>query len=102
MKTIIAITGLLLAFTFCAEAQSGNEKELARVEKIRGLYVFTSSKPVAEYEFLGTITKTNWSTYDKNLEGAIQNALKEYPKADGIIIRFKDNGSIIGDCIKFK
>ncbi len=74
-------------------------KQTAHVETFQNVYVFTDSKPVMEYEYLGTVKVKLGITgyYDETRNILIKNAKKEYPQLDAIIIReFK------ADVIKFK
>lgn len=74
-------------------------KQTAHAERFQNVYVFTDSKPVMEYEYLGTVKVKLGITgyYDETRDILIKNAKKEYPQLDAIIIReFK------ADVIKFK
>lgn len=104
MKTIlfIAAAATLLAFTVVNYEVKNNTAE---VEQIEGLYVFTDSKPVKEYEYLGTV-KANW-TWSSKYEGIrstlISKTKKDFPTAQGIILTQTDGtGPLKCDAIKFK
>lgn len=77
----------------------------AEVEQLRGLYIFTDSKPVLKYEYLGTV-KNSFSLGDSQYTGVrdrlIRKAKKDYPQADAVIITFKTGGKDTADAIKFK
>jgi len=81
------------------------KKSIADVDQIQGLYIFVDSKPVMDYEYLGTV-KSTVSLGDGQYTGVrdriIKKAKKDYPQADGIIITFKTGGTDKGDAIKFK
>jgi hypothetical protein len=79
-------------------------KATSEVEQMQGLYIFTDSKPVLEYEYLGTV-KTTFAVdvqYVGTRDKMIRKAKKKFPEAEGIIIQFKSGGTDKGDVIKFK
>ncbi len=82
------------------------KKGTAEVDQYQGVYVFTDSKPVSEYEYLGTVKLTfrigNSGQYQSVRDVMIKKAKKDYPEADGIIMIFKDGGTDRADAIKFK
>jgi len=102
MKKIIF--GLLLGVSFTALIGAGVEaytvsKSTANVETLQGVRVFTDSKPVMEYEYLGTVKMTIALSgkYSEVRDFLIKTAMKKYPECDAIII---DRGR--ADVIKFK
>jgi hypothetical protein len=98
------IFGLIIGISFTALVGAGIEsytvnKNTATVEMYQNIRIFTDSKPVMEYEYLGTV-KVHLSTtgfYSEIREILIKNAKKKYPNVEGIII--KDNEA---EVIKFK
>jgi len=92
----------ILAFTV---ANYDPKKSTAEVEQYEGLYVFVDSKPVKEYDYLGTV-KASMTLGDTQYTGCrdrmIKKCKKDYPQADGIIITFKSGGADKADAIKFK
>lgn len=86
-------------------APTSNEKGLAEVNRVEGYYIFTDSKPVQDYEYLGTIkggvTFTS-GQYEPVRNVLIRKAKKRYPKADGLILHLKDGGTDRADAIYFK
>jgi len=102
MKKIILGIVIGVACTALVGASVENyivSKQMANVEKEMGLYIFTSSKPVMEYEYLGTIKVTTWAgKYNEDIPALLKKAKKEYPQADAIIY----TGTEKADVIKFK
>lgn len=105
-KTIFA---LAMFATFAASAQTN--KAEATAEQFQGLYVFVDSKPVAQYDFLGTVGKgSSWgkafglqgSEYTDRRDKLVKSAKKEYPQAEGIILHLREGGKDEADVIKFK
>lgn len=86
--------------------RSMNDNNLAEVNQVQGYYIFVDSKPVKEYEYLGTVKVTAWNVsseqYQGVRDGLIKKARKEYPKGDGIIFNFSASGSDQADVVKFK
>ncbi len=80
------------------------KKATGEVEQMQGLYIFTDSKPVLEYEYLGTVTATFGmdSQYQGVRDKLIKKAKKDFPSADGLIMQFKSGGTDKCDAIKFK
>ncbi len=90
----------LLAFNILSYEPNRSTGE---VEQMQGLYIFTDSKPVLEYEYLGTV-KTTFAAdvqYQGTRNKMIRKAKKKFPDAEGIIIQFKSGGTDKGDVIKF-
>jgi hypothetical protein len=94
----IAITAL---FGFIMIKYEPNKKT-AEVEQIQGLYVFIHSKPVMEYDYLGSFTPG--LVPSKNAQSIINHMIKKskekYPNADAII--FTDDELGKADLVKFK
>jgi hypothetical protein len=76
-------------------------KSSAEVEQEEGVYIFYRSKPIAEYEYLGTYKiGMVWDDKPRLLFNKLVRKTKEkFPNADGIII---DNDMGKCDAIKFK
>ena len=80
------------------------KKSTSEVDQMQGLYIFTDSHPVLEYEYLGTVKVT--VGMDTQYQGVrnklIDKARKDYPNADALIMQFKSGGTDRCDAIKFK
>jgi hypothetical protein len=104
MRKIIlgALIGLsltsIVAFTV---ANYEPKNSTAEVEQEEGMFVFYRSKPVSEYEYLGTYKiGLVWDDKPKLLFNKLIRKTKEkYPNANGVII---DNEMDKCDAIKFK
>jgi hypothetical protein len=88
----------LLAFT-ASNYEAKNAS--AEVQQEEGMYIFYRSKPVMEFEYLGTYKiGMVWDDKPKLLFNKLIRKTKEkFPNADGIII---DNEMGKCDAIKFK
>lgn len=110
MKKLNPITtfcaGLLLAGTLAFTAATYEpSKATAEVDRIEGIYVFTNSLPVMEYESVGNVKVTfsmGSGQYSDIRSKLIRKVKKEYPQANGIIMYFTDGGSDRAEAIKFK
>jgi hypothetical protein len=93
----IALCVIAMSFTLVE-----TDKTKATVDQMDGLYVFIKSKPVAEYEYLGSVSKAiAWSGKpEEMLNSMIKKVKKEYPKADGIVFTSVDMDK--ADAIQFK
>lgn len=96
---------LLSIAMFCFSYSYGqNEKALAKVQKTDGIYVFTDSEPVNDYEVLDRVKSSIGlsSSYTSVKNKLIRKALKEYPDADGVILTMVTGGTDKATIIKFK
>ncbi len=86
MKTKIFI--ILIVFgLFLTAFKITSNKGTAIVEQKEGLYIFMLSKPVVEFDYLGSVKKGLALTGQPGemLNSMIKKVKKEYPTADGII-----------------
>ncbi len=101
VSAAVAIMVMSLAAFTVVEYQVKNST--AEVEQVSGVYVFVNSKPVHEYEYMGTVKSAGVvmsKDYEDLMPKMVKRAIKEYPKADAVIFK---NGEIYeADVIKFK
>lgn len=96
--SLVAIGAISLATITITD----NDKAKAEVKQTQGFYLFVESKPIKEFEYLGTIKirgvvmSNKFETVKQSL---INRAKKEYPKADGLIF---SEDTFEADAIKFK
>jgi len=99
----LAIGVAVLSLTAFAIKEYTVKKSTAEVEQVQGIYIFVSSKPQYEYEYMGTV-KAGGVVMSKDYEDLmpkmVKKAIKEYPKADAVI--FKDGRIYECDAIRFK
>jgi hypothetical protein len=94
---------IVILFSISSKAQTQSKKDIASVEQAQGMFVFLQSKPLAEYEVLGTVKKTGlvWTGSPKEMyRTLLRRAKKDYPNCDGII--FEDIDMEHATCVKFK
>ncbi len=107
-KTILGITigfsiSLFFAFTIANYELKNNTAE---VEQVQGYLIFAKSKPVKDYEHLGTIKGPTIGSheFDRLVEQLVKKVRKQYPKADALlfdsVIRQTHNTRV--SVIKFK
>lgn len=107
------LLGIIIGATLITLISAGIEnyqvrKNTAEVKKVLGLYVFTDSDPVLEYDVLGEIKISSAlsisDSYGSRRDALIKKAKKEYPNADAILCYPETTGlsSVSADVIKFK
>lgn len=82
-----------------------NDKAKAEVNQLQGVYVFTDSKPIKEYDYLGTVKNTftmGSGQYQPLRDKLIKKLKKDFPTADGAIFYFNNGSTDRCDAIKFK
>jgi len=98
------ILGIIIGVGFTALVGAGVaeyavSKKTAEVNQESGLYIFSDSKPVKEYEYLGTVKVVTFQgIYKEAIPALIKKAKKEYPSAEAIIYIDTEKA----DVIKFK
>lgn len=100
-KAIVFIVSACIIFSFIVE----EKKNLATVDQIEGIFIFTDSKPVSEYDYLGSekLGFTMGSGQYKDVrDKLIKKVKKQYPAATGIIFHFNDGDTDKADAIKLK
>lgn len=106
MKHLVLIIALMATLVAGLAFKSEVDVSAAKVERIQGLYIFTDSKPVAEYDYLGTVTIKGVGFKSPQytvVRDALLNKMKEdYPQAEGAIFYFVNGGTDKVDAIKFK
>jgi hypothetical protein len=78
------------------------KKATAEVQSYENILVFTDSRPVMEYEYLGTVKITFAKSHNDSRDGLIKKAKSEFPNAEGIIITVRPGQADKADVIKFK
>ena len=95
------ILGIIIGVSFTALIGAGIEnyvvsKKTAEVEFKSGLYIFTDSKPVKEYDYLGSIKVMTLSGYYKQaIPLLLKKAKEKYPNADAIIYTDTEKADVI-------
>lgn len=100
------LAGLSIAALYAFKVNYDLKNSSAEVNQVEGLYIFTDSKPVKEYEYLGTVKSNSGGFGDSQYTGVrsriIKNCKKDFPKADGIILYLNSGEADKADAIKFK
>jgi hypothetical protein len=76
---------------------------LAKVESENGIFIFIRSTPAGDYESLGAVNMPEivWSGKAGEMVGnAVKRAGKQYPNANGVIIRGDNLGKVEAVLIK--
>lgn len=92
--------------------QESTQINLAHVAKVNGLYVFTDSDPVADYEVLGEIEIGSASEYSHSLfslgqytevrDALIEKSLRANHKVEAVLLTFVTGGVDKAVLIRFK
>lgn len=100
-KILLYFFGVCCLLTLIA-LRSPGEKNIGTVEQQQGIFIFILCKPVAEYEYIGSIQqKAAWTGQPSEmLSGMLKKLKKEHPEANGIIFTSLDMDK--ADCVKFK
>jgi hypothetical protein len=91
--------GILIKF------KDQNNMNHARVNQFQGVYIFVDNEPLNQYDFVGTIIPKNRPSsnqYTSIRELFLQKCVKDYGQAKGMMLKFVNGGTDIGDAIKFK
>lgn len=106
MRIIQAILPFFLCFNVLVVSsfviQEVSDKDKAKVEQIDGLYIFYKSKPVNQFETLGSIKPgvTMTPKPSEVLDALVKRAKKNYPSGEALLIGDEDMNR--ADVIKFK
>jgi len=96
------IFGILIGVSFTAFVGAGVaeyvvSKKTADVNQINGIYIFSDSKPVNEYVYLGKVKAvlTLQGQYQEVIPVLARKAKKEFPSAEGIIYIAPERAEVI-------
>jgi hypothetical protein len=93
IQSILIIGALtVMGFKTIYEAK----KSTAEVEQMQGLYVFIHSKPVGDYEYIGSLTPTFVPSANAKpiINHMIKKGKEKYPEATGIIFTDDQLGKV--------
>lgn len=98
------IVSLLLAVLISADTIYQPTKRTAEVESYQNVLVFSDSKPVLEYEYLGSISYSLGFSgqYEPVRDALIKKAKQKYPNCNAIILHLKDGGTDKADVLIIK
>lgn len=107
MKYFLA---LIACFTLIFALISFNKKDKglplasARVTQVDGLYIFTDCLPINQFDSIGTVDLgfISGTQYDNIKTNLIKRTKKQFPEAEGLILKLKKNGLDYGIPIVFK
>lgn len=83
------------------------KKNLAKVKRFQGVYIFTDSEPLKEHNYLGTVKKKSLLfgasfQYQPIRDRLLKIAKKKHPGANGMIVKLVSGGADTGDAIEFE
>ena len=102
--SLIACFSLLFALISFNKKDKGLPLASARVTQVDGLYIFTDCLPTNQFDSIGSvglgfISGTQYENIKTNL---IKRTKKQFPEAEGLILKLKKNGLDYGIPIVFK
>lgn len=104
-KLMAFVAGMVIVSLFSFKMVYDSKKSTAEAQQIQGIYIFTDSKPVSEYDYKGSVKiKMSFSgaQYSDIRDKFIEKMKKEFPDADGLILSLQSGGTDVADAIKFK
>ena len=106
MKQLFLSLAVIATLAFTSKI-TGDDKAAATVNQVQGLYLFIDSKPVKDYQYLGTVNAgaavgLAAGQYQAVRDRLLKKIKKEYPDATGAIFNFNKGGTDKADAIKFK
>jgi hypothetical protein len=107
LKAFFVIAVVMTAnFSFAGSGNTDKNKDskkLSEVNQNHGVYVFVQSRPIQEYDILGTVEKRGLTWFGSAREmfnTIIRRAKRDYPECEGVIF---DNLELNhATCIKFR
>ncbi len=96
-------TGVVLTVLFSFKVEDYiPDFSTAEVLKVNELYIFTDSRPLMAYDTLGIVELgfIGDTQYESIKTHFMKRAMKQYPEADGLILRLKKNG--LDNCVVIK
>lgn len=95
---------IVMAVTI-ATRTGGQLASQAEVNQVQGILIFTDSKPLQEYTYLGTVKAyriVGSSQYQPVRDYLIKKIRKDYPAANGAIFHLTSGGTDHADAIKLQ
>lgn len=103
MKRALMVSIIILsAHLGFAQTPELPKKNVAEVNQVQGVFLFMMSKPLHEYDYLGsTKIKVVWTGQPEEMINiTLKKLKKDYPTADGLI--FTTMNMDQADVVKFK
>ena len=106
MKKYLFAAVLLISLAFVSyksKAPDGNN--IAEVNKVSGLYVFTDCYPIQAYEVIGSVKASNLAMngqYEAVRNRLIREVKKKFPLAEAVIVYPANGGTDKCEAITFK
>lgn len=105
-KSLVAfVAGIAITGLFSFKMMYEPKKNTAEVDQVQGIYVFTDSKPISEYDYIGSVKSGmsfSGSQYSDIRDKLIKKMKKDFPDANGLILSLQAGGTDRADAIKFK
>jgi hypothetical protein len=101
---LVACFSLLFALISFNKKDKGLPLDAARVTQLDGLYIFTDCLPTNQFDSIGSVGLgfISGTQYDNIKTNLIKRTKKQFPEAEGLILKLKKNGLDYGIPIVFK
>lgn len=101
---LIACFSLLFALISFNKKDKGLPLASARVTQVDGLYIFTDCLPTNQFDSIGSVGLgfISGTQYDNIKTNLIKRTIKQFPEAEGLILKLNKNGLDKGIAIVFK
>ena len=101
--TVVFIACIFAIYSFNKNANQLPNSN-ARVTQVNGLYVFTDCIPTNQFDSIGSVGLgfISGTQYDNIKTNLIKRTIKQFPEAEGLILKLKKNGLDYGIPIVFK
>jgi hypothetical protein len=101
---LFACFSLLFALISFNKKDKGLPLASARVTQVDGLYIFTDCLPTNQFDSIGSVGLgfISGTQYDNIKTNLIKRTKKQFPEAEGLILKLKKNGLDYGIPIVFK
>jgi hypothetical protein len=101
---LVACFSLLFALISFNKKDKGLPLASARVTQLDGLYIFTDCLPTNQFDSIGSVGLgfISGTQYDNIKTNLIKRTKKQFPEAEGLILKLKKNGLDYGIPIVFK
>lgn len=108
-STLIVLLVLVSTVLFAQSTDCNPQPGDAKVEREKGVYIFVASMPSAPYTVLGTVKAGSGAgkilgapaEFTEKKNRLLNNAKKEYPEVEGLIVYFNSMEADRAEAIKF-
>ena len=105
IRTVLVLASCFYCCSFFLQAKQ-DPGQLATVNQLQGLYIFTDCRPVNQFQYLGSVKNgfrmAGSSQYTAVRDRLIKKVKADYPAANAIIFHLNDKSADFADAITLK